>query len=154
MDAQRHLEVFREGSHGSMMRKPGTGLASITRGGIMALLCSHDRRRPSGPFACSLSHSFHHPFLRLRRSKALWSGTVSDPLGAIIAGATVELLDGSTVVKTTTTDGAGNFAFDISKNARYSVRAVAQTFRSTTSESVYVTNQRRRSSDIPLGTQT
>jgi iron complex outermembrane receptor protein/vitamin B12 transporter len=82
------------------------------------------------------------------------SGTVSDPLGAIIAGATVELLDGSTIVKTTTTDGAGNYAFDISKNARYSVRAVAPTFRSTTSESVYVTKSTKAELDITLGTQT
>jgi len=81
-------------------------------------------------------------------------GTVSDPLGAIVAGAKVELLKGNVVVKTTTTDGAGNYAFDVLENARYSVRAVAPTFQSTTSESVYVTKSETAELDITLATQT
>jgi iron complex outermembrane receptor protein/vitamin B12 transporter len=81
-------------------------------------------------------------------------GTVSDPLGAIVAGAKVELLNGTTVVKTTTTDGAGNYAFDVPENARYSVRAVAPTFQSTTSDSVYVTKSTKAELDVTLATQT
>jgi vitamin B12 transporter len=81
-------------------------------------------------------------------------GTVSDPLGAIVAGAKVELLNGTTVVKTTTTDGTGNYVFDVPKNARYRVRAVAPTFQSTTSDSVYVTRSVKAELDITLATQT
>jgi iron complex outermembrane receptor protein/vitamin B12 transporter len=81
-------------------------------------------------------------------------GTVSDPLGAIVAGAKVELLNGTTVVKTTTTDGAGNYAFDVRENARYSVRAIAPTFQSTTSETVYVTKSTKAELDVTLATQT
>jgi vitamin B12 transporter len=81
-------------------------------------------------------------------------GTVSDPLGAIVAGAKVELINGTTVVKTTTTDGAGNYTFDVQENARYSVRAVAPTFQSTTSESIYITKSTKAELDITLATQT
>jgi iron complex outermembrane receptor protein/vitamin B12 transporter len=81
-------------------------------------------------------------------------GTVSDPLGAIVPGAKVELLNGTTVVKTTTTDGTGNYAFDVPENARYSIRAVAPTFRSATSESTYLTKSTRAELNITLATQT
>jgi iron complex outermembrane receptor protein/vitamin B12 transporter len=81
-------------------------------------------------------------------------GTVSDPLGALVPGAKVELLNGATVLKTTTTDGAGNYTFDIPESARYRVRAVAPTFQSTTSESVYVTKSTKADVDITLATQT
>jgi vitamin B12 transporter len=81
-------------------------------------------------------------------------GTVSDPLGASVAGATVELLNGTTVVKTTTTDGAGNYVFDVPENARYSIRAIAPTFQSTTSETVYVTKSTKAEVNITLATQT
>jgi vitamin B12 transporter len=81
-------------------------------------------------------------------------GTVSDPLGALVPGAKVELLNGATVVKTTTTDGFGNYAFDIPESARYRVRAVAPTFQSTTSESVYATRSTKADVDITLATPT
>ncbi len=81
-------------------------------------------------------------------------GTVSDPLGAIVTGAKVELLNGTTAVKTTTTDGAGNYTFDVPENARYRVRAVAPTFQSTTSDSVYITKSTKAELDVTLATQT
>jgi iron complex outermembrane receptor protein/vitamin B12 transporter len=81
-------------------------------------------------------------------------GTVSDPLGAFVAGAKVELLNGTTVVKTATTDGAGNYAFDVPESARYRVRAVAPTFQSTTSDSVYITKSTKAELDVTLATQT
>jgi vitamin B12 transporter len=81
-------------------------------------------------------------------------GTVKDPLGAVVAGATVELLKGTSVVKTSTTDGAGRYSFDVPESARYSVKAVASTFQSTTSESVYLTKSTKAELDITLATQT
>ena len=81
-------------------------------------------------------------------------GAVRDPLGAVVAGATVDLLDGDTAVKTMTTDGGGNYVFDISRSARYRVRAVAPTFQSTTSEPVYISKSGKADLDITLTTQT
>ena len=84
----------------------------------------------------------------------LLHGIVSDPLGAIVPGAKVELLNGTIIIKTTTADSAGNYAFDVPENARYSIRAVAPTFRSTTSESIYLTKSTRAELNITLATQT
>ena len=81
-------------------------------------------------------------------------GTVQDPLGAVVANASVELLNGTTVVKTTTTDASGNYAFDVSASARYRVRATAPTFEATTSQSIYVTRSARAELNITLATQT
>ncbi len=80
-------------------------------------------------------------------------GTVRDPLGAVVAGATVELLDGTKVVKTTTSDGAGNYNFDVPGSALYRVRATAPTFQSTASESVYLTKSVKAELNITLATE-
>jgi vitamin B12 transporter len=81
-------------------------------------------------------------------------GAVKDPLGAVVVGATIELLNGAEVVKTTTSDGAGNYMFDVPSSARYRVRATAATFQSTTSEPVYLTKSSKAELDITLATQT
>jgi vitamin B12 transporter len=81
-------------------------------------------------------------------------GTVRDPLGAVVVGATVELLNGSSIVKTTTTDGSGNYVFEVLSSARYRVRATAPSFQSTASASVYVTRLEKAELDITLATQT
>jgi vitamin B12 transporter len=94
------------------------------------------------------------PVSTLAAEQGSLRGTVSDPLGAIVAGAKVELLNGTSVVKTTTTDGTGNYAFDVPENARYSVRAVAPTFQSTTSDSVYITKSTKAELNVTLATQT
>ena len=107
-----------------------------------------------GSPACFLHHFFRHLFLRLPLEQGSLHGTVRDPLGAVVAGATVELLNGALVVKKTTTDGTGSYAFDVPENSRYSVRAVAPTFQSTTSESVYLTKSTKAEMDITLATQT
>jgi len=81
-------------------------------------------------------------------------GAVRDPLGAVVVGATVELLNGTAVVKTKTTDGSGSYFFDIPSPALYRVRAVAPTFQSTTSDAVYLTRSVKAELDITLATQT
>jgi vitamin B12 transporter len=81
-------------------------------------------------------------------------GTVTDPLGAVIVSATVELLDGTSVAGKTTTDAAGNYLFHLQKSARYQVRAVAPTFQSTTSNAVFVGRSGKAQVDITLATQT
>ncbi len=81
-------------------------------------------------------------------------GTVTDPLGAVIVSATVELLDGTTVAAKTTTDATGNYLFHLQKAARYQVRVVAPTFQSTTSDAVFVAASAKAQVDITLATQT
>jgi iron complex outermembrane receptor protein/vitamin B12 transporter len=81
-------------------------------------------------------------------------GTITDPLGAVIVSATVELLDGTSVAGITASDAAGNYLFRLQKSARYQVRAVAPTFQSTTSKAVFVTASGRAEVDITLATQT
>jgi vitamin B12 transporter len=105
--------------------------------------------------ACLLTATFLlSPVPALAAEQGSLRGSVKDPLGAVVAGATVELLNGTTVVKTTTTDGAGNYAFDVPENTRYTVRAVAPTFQSTTSESIYLTKSTKAELNITLATQT
>src|ERR1700751_3246175 len=79
-------------------------------------------------------------------------GTVKDPLGAIVVGAKVDLLNGTVVAGTTTTDSAGNYSFEIPKRGLYRVRAAAPTFQSTMSDPVYVS--KTADLDLTLSTQT
>ncbi|MGC2111215.1 MAG: TonB-dependent receptor [Candidatus Korobacteraceae bacterium] len=65
------------------------------------------------------------------------SGTVADSLGAVIPGATVTLVEGSKDAGTTTTDGAGKFQFTIDHTGRFSVRAEAKTFATSTTSEVF-----------------
>ena len=81
-------------------------------------------------------------------------GTITDPLGAVLPGATVELMEGTTVMKTTAADAAGNYSFALPSAARYRVRAIAPTFQMTTSESIYVSTSARAELNITLATQT
>jgi vitamin B12 transporter len=81
-------------------------------------------------------------------------GTVRDPLGAVVSGATVELLDGAAIVNKTITDAGGNYVFEVPIAARYRIRAVAPTFQATTSQSIYVTKSNKTELDVTLATQT
>src|SRR5580693_2250220 len=81
-------------------------------------------------------------------------GTVTDPLGAVVVSATVELLDGTTVAQSTVTDANGNYAFHLARTAHYQVRAVAPTFQPTTSNPVFVSATAQAQVDITLSTQT
>jgi vitamin B12 transporter len=65
-------------------------------------------------------------------------GVVSDPLGAVVSEATVELLQGSRQAATTTTDRGGNYRFSNVVPGHYTVRARATGFASQQSEVVYV----------------
>lgn len=81
-------------------------------------------------------------------------GTVTDPLGAVIVSASVELLAGSSVVATTTTGATGDYAFTLPKSDRYQVRVVAPTFQSTSSKAVFVSAGSKAQLDVTLATQT
>jgi vitamin B12 transporter len=94
------------------------------------------------------------PFAAFAAESGTLGGTVTDPLGAVIVSATVELLDGATVAAKTTTDATGTYLFHLQKSARYQVRAVAPTFQSTTSNAVFVGSSGKAQVDVTLATQT
>jgi vitamin B12 transporter len=94
------------------------------------------------------------PFIAFGAEGGTLRGTVTDPLGAVIVSATVELLDDTSVAQKTTTDAAGNYLFHLEKSARYQVRVDAPTFEATTSEGVFVATSGRAQVDITLATQT
>ena len=94
------------------------------------------------------------PRVALAAERGVIRGTVSDPLGASVANAKVELLNGANVLHTATTDAAGAYVFHIFVAGRYRVRVDARTFRRTTSESAFVTQTTEATMDVTLATQT
>jgi vitamin B12 transporter len=94
------------------------------------------------------------PFTTFGAESGTLRGTVTDPLGAVIVSASVELLDGTSVAAKTTTDRSGSYLFPLQKAARYQVRVVAPTFQSTTSDAVFVAASAKAQVDITLATQT
>jgi iron complex outermembrane receptor protein/vitamin B12 transporter len=81
-------------------------------------------------------------------------GTVTDPLGSVVASATVELLQETAVADTTKTDAGGTYSFHLRKAGRYAVRAMAPTFQSTTSAGVFVGASGDAEVNLTLATQT
>jgi vitamin B12 transporter len=81
-------------------------------------------------------------------------GTVRDPLGSLVVGASVELLQESTVVASSKTSSDGTFRFDVPTSERYRVRVRAATFQPTTTAAIYVTGSGAAELDVTLATQT
>lgn len=81
-------------------------------------------------------------------------GVVQDPLGSLVVGASVELLQQDRVVATIKTDPAGEFRFEVREPQRYRVRVTAATFQTTTTPWVYVNGPDAAEVHVTLGTQT
>jgi len=77
-------------------------------------------------------------------------GVITDPTGAVIHGATAELLQGSTRIATTTTDAEGNFQLSAPRSGHYSVRASAAGFALQQSSLIYVTEGKSVTQDLAL----
>ncbi len=103
---------------------------------------------------CAVSFLLLGPCVASAAEGGSLRGTVVDPLGARIVSATVELLEGAAVADKTTSDAAGEYRFALHKPGRYQVRAVAPTFESTTSPSVFVGDTSQAQVDVTLATQT
>jgi vitamin B12 transporter len=65
-------------------------------------------------------------------------GVITDPTGAVIRGATVELLQGNTQVASTSTSADGGFQLAVPRAGHYFVRAAAAGFASQQSPLVYL----------------
>jgi vitamin B12 transporter len=103
-------------------------------------------------FVISLSLS-SSPLRALAAEQGSLRGTVKDPLGAVVAGATVELLNDTSLVNKTATDATGSYAFEVPASGRYHVRATAPSFQATTSQSVFVARSAKAELDVTLSTQ-
>jgi hypothetical protein len=70
------------------------------------------------------------PGLALAQSSASLNGTVKDPSGAVITGATLNLIeDGTHFRQTSRTNGAGVHNFTVVPPGRYTLQVIAQGFR-------------------------
>lgn len=65
-------------------------------------------------------------------------GTITDPLGAAVSGAQVQLLHAGKLVATTVTNAEGKYQFAPLPPGRYQIKAEAPTFASRQSDAIYV----------------
>ncbi len=81
-------------------------------------------------------------------------GEVRDPLGALVAGAKVELVQNSQVVTTTTSGPDGGFRLALPASGRYRVRVSAPEFQTSTTASSYFSGEGDAQVDVTLATET
>ena len=91
--------------------------------------------------------------LRAQQTKGL-HGEVRDPLGALIASASVDLLEDGHVIAHTATGSDGAFQFSLPESSRYSIRVAALSFQTTTTPAAYFSDSSRAELDVTLATET
>ena len=94
------------------------------------------------------------PLVSLGAENGALHGTVSDPLGSVVASASVSLLNNGVATETTTTDASGAYRFPLKKAGRYLVQVSASTFQPTTSGGVFVSAGGDAEVNVTLATQT
>ena len=94
-------------------------------------------RSPGLPILLCLAILFI-PVFGLAAEKAVVRGVVTDPAGAVVSRAEVELLRAGKTVSSAITDGQGKYQFAVAQPGRYRVRATAATFAPQVSDPVYV----------------
>jgi len=77
-------------------------------------------------------------------------GTVTDPLGAVVSGAQVELLRQGKQVSVTTTDSEGKYRFLPLPPGRYQVRTAAPSFATQQSDAIYIGSSSNAAVDLML----
>jgi vitamin B12 transporter len=77
-------------------------------------------------------------------------GTVQDPLGAVISGAQVELLQKQQSIASAKTDGQGNYTLQTPAADRYQLRVSADSFKTTVTDSAYISSAGERRIDVTL----
>jgi hypothetical protein len=85
-----------------------------------------------------------------RQGRGELRGRVFDELGAVVVGASVEVMNGEGVSKTSVTNGEGAYAFEGLAGGKYLVRARAQGFAVYEQPDIEVTPSRRATLDITL----
>ena len=87
---------------------------------------------------------------RAANGDALVAGVVTDPAGAVISGAKVELLRGATVVAETSTDLRGDFELSAPEAGHYRLRASARGFAEQQSAPFYLAPGKPRRQELAL----
>jgi vitamin B12 transporter len=77
-------------------------------------------------------------------------GTVTDPLGAVVPGAQVQLLREAKLVGSTTTDSEGKYRFSPLPPGRYRVKTQAPSFSQQQSDAIYIGSSSNATVDITL----
>src|SRR5215218_1728535 len=86
-----------------------------------------------------------------QESRGSLTGTVTDPNGAALPGATVEIRNVETnVANTATTNEEGNYTFPLLNPGRYTLTVKAQGFSGTSRENIEIRVADRVTLDIPL----
>lgn len=81
-------------------------------------------------------------------------GVVRDPLGAVVAGASVDLLEGFRVAAHSSTDAAGEFRFDLPSPGFYRIRVSAASFEPTETPTTHFSGAPGQELDVTLATAT
>lgn len=84
----------------------------------------------------------------------VFHGTVHDPLGALVTGASVDLLENGRVIAHAVTGGDGTFQLPLQGAGRFSVRIAAPSFETTTSPATFSTGTAKTELDVTLATAT
>jgi vitamin B12 transporter len=84
----------------------------------------------------------------------LLHGQVRDPLGALVPGASVDLLDHGRVAAHTTTIADGTYQLALPSSGRYSVRVSAATFQATTTPAAFFSASSKLELNVTFATQT
>ena len=77
-------------------------------------------------------------------------GTVTDPLGAVVPGAQVQLFRAGKLVGSTITDSEGKYRFSPLAPGRYRVKTQAPSFSSQQSDAIYIGSSSNAAVDITL----
>ncbi len=81
-------------------------------------------------------------------------GEVRDPLGAVVADASVDLIRNNRVLASTKTDHEGAFNFGIAEPGHYSMRVSAPSFQPTATSIVYLSGTGQAELNVTLATAT
>ena len=79
-------------------------------------------------------------------------GTVTDPLGAVVANAQVQLFSGNQVIADAVTGPDGKYRLETSQSGRFYVRAAAASFAPTDSDAFYLGSTETTTQSISLRT--
>src|SRR6185295_6193080 len=91
------------------------------------------------------------PIAIAQSSKGILTGTVSDPAGAVVAGATVKITNTATgTVRETTTTEEGNYRIDAVDPGTYNAQVTTSGFKTVTRDNISIAAGQASTSDFQL----